>query len=187
MSQIKPGWTPFGPSSDSGNTATEGKSALRTPHSAETPTETFKAGQRADARARIPEESAPKSAHTDNADDSNDLSFKEAVGQWLAGVGARVKPIAEGLRPPSVWTEAPASLAALVRYADTAPWADKAGPIRTMGKLWCRVISVPVSVIAYYIAWLTQRPSRFITAVIVYAVIAHTSIGSWLPWLWETT
>lgn len=115
-----------------------------------------------------------------------DLTFKTASRAWLLGVGERVRPLAAGLRPPVVWTESPASLQDLVAYATTAPWADRTGPIRMAGRIWCWTVAVPVSTVLYYACWLTQRPSRLIVLAALWGLLAHTSFGSWLPWLWTT-
>jgi|GEM_PF-4672771 len=196
-----------GPSADE-NSVTDRNSALRTPHSENT---TEKIGPQVSEGEGVREtphsalNSAPKpsdsesrpageeatSGGTDKPADEGladeDLTFKTASRAWLLGVGERVQPLARGLRPPVVWTESPASLRDLVAYATTAPWADKSGPIRMAGRIWCWTVAVPVSTVLYYACWLTQRPSRLIVLAVLWGLIAHTSFGSWLPWFWTTT
>lgn len=176
------------PAAGSGPQVREPNSALRTPHSQNTAIPAAPQVSDSGGAEETPH-SAPNSAQTEPDGEeppAEELTFKAASRQWLTNTGERVKPVLAGLRPPAVWTQPPASLQALVRYADDAPWADKTGSIRAAGRVWCRVIAVPVSVVAYYTAWLAQRPSRFLVLLVLYVVIAHTSAGSWLPWIWET-
>ncbi|ADD40055.1 hypothetical protein [Stackebrandtia nassauensis] len=183
------------PTSTSGPESTaEGNSALRTPHSENTPRDSK---QQVDDGDGVPEtpHSAPKSAPAttgtepaatgpEAAQADDEPGFTESAKASAASIGQRLKPLLLGLRPPAIWTQPPASLKALVLYADQAPWADKTGPIRASGRVWNRVIAVPLCTVLYYAAWLVQRPSRFVVLLVLYVLLAHTSLGGWLPWLW---
>jgi hypothetical protein len=65
--------------------------------------------------------------------------------------------------PPNWRTERPASLDEVITYADTAPWCAGEGKARKAGRVYNRVVAVPVSALAYVIAWIFQRPGRAIT------------------------
>lgn len=89
----------------------------------------------------------------------------------------------EDLTPPTVWADCPASLRELALYARHSAWGPQNGFIRGCGVWWCRLIGIPVSTVAYYIAWIAQRPSRTFVTVLLCAVLAHTKFGGWLlPW-----
>lgn len=86
-------------------------------------------------------------------------------------------------RPPLVWTERPASLSDLSAYAWSGGWTGLGGPARIAGVWWYRLVGIPLSTVAYYAAWLAQRPSRFFVALFLYTLLAQTSVGrAVLPW-----
>jgi hypothetical protein len=42
---------------------------------------------------------------------------------------------------------------------------------------------VPMSTVAYYAAWILQRPSRAAVCAVLYVAVSHTGIGqAVLPW-----
>jgi hypothetical protein len=85
--------------------------------------------------------------------------------------------------PPAVWSQRPASLAELVGYARHGAWTAHSGFWRTAGVWWMGLVVVPFSTLAYYAAWVLQRPSRFLVCGLVYVVVAHTGLGAAvLPW-----
>jgi hypothetical protein len=83
--------------------------------------------------------------------------------------------------PPQVWTEPPASLAEILRYAREGEWIAVDSFARYLGILWSW-LAVVLSTLAYYAAWIVQRPGRFFTFALLYGLLAHTSVGGWLPW-----
>jgi len=160
-------------------TITRRNSALRTPHSAEDPTdEVFPAETLTDG-AETPHSAhlgAPRSALTDGDDEAG---FWDSARATWAPVAAWLRA---NLRPPLVWTEPPASLADLSHYAHEQPYAAKYGIARLAGVWWNRVVAMPLSAVAYYGAWIVQRPSRVAALAVLYTVLAHTTVGLWLPW-----
>ncbi|MGH3737132.1 MAG: hypothetical protein ACRDT6_16180 [Micromonosporaceae bacterium] len=87
------------------------------------------------------------------------------------------------LTPPTVWSQPPASLRELSLYARHAAWGPQTGFVRGCGIWWCRLVGIPVSTFAYYVAWIAQRPSRTTVALLLYTVLAHTKFVGWLlPW-----
>lgn len=85
--------------------------------------------------------------------------------------------------PPEVWSKPPAALSELSRYVRHGAWAGPHTPWRTAAIWWFRLVGLPASTVAYYGAWIIQRPSRTIAAAIVYALLAHLPFLSWLlPW-----
>lgn len=92
----------------------------------------------------------------------------------LAGhpVVSRVWDVAVG-EVPSVWSQAPATPAELVRYARDGAWcAPESTRLRTAGRVYSAVVAIPVTVAAYLTAWVVQRPGRLAAVVFLAAVIA---------------
>ena len=136
---------------------TQSKTAHRTPRNSTSVEAGANASPRTDARARL----ADQTAHTDR-----DRPW------WTR--------LLDELTPPTVWTDKPASLKELTLYARHAPWTAKDGFWRAAGTWWCGLIGIPVSTAAYYTAWTAQRPSRALTVLLAYIVLAHTGLGAWL-------
>jgi hypothetical protein len=84
-------------------------------------------------------------------------------------------------RPPTVWSDPPASLDEICRYARYGEWTKTDGVWRFLGITWSWM-ALAVSAPLYYAAWFVQRPGRFFTGLVVYALAAHTPIFAWLPW-----
>lgn len=87
---------------------------------------------------------------------------------WRSGVGAR---LVRELTPPQPWTHRPASLAAMWRYARRGGWTGPDGLARRLGVWWYRLVTLPVSLVCHYTAWLVARPSRALTAAVVALVV----------------
>jgi hypothetical protein len=69
---------------------------------------------------------------------------------------------------PSPWSQPPAELAALVRYAADAEWCDDTSVgWRLAGQAYCWLIAIPVSLAAYLVAWVVQRPGRLALAALL--------------------
>jgi hypothetical protein len=85
----------------------------------------------------------------------------------LGAVGKRVRAVAVG-DVPSVWHEAPATPAGLVRYAAEGAWCtDTRGFIRGAGRVYHAVVSIPVCLVLYVLALIVQRPGRLTAAVLL--------------------
>jgi len=73
---------------------------------------------------------------------------------------SRVWDVAIG-ETPSPWSQPPAELAALVRYAADADWCDpESRGWRLAGQVYVWLVAMPVSLAAYLVAWTFQRPGR---------------------------
>lgn len=73
---------------------------------------------------------------------------------------------------PSVWSEAPATPAGLVRYARDGEWcAPDSARLRGAGRAYCWAVAIPVSVLAYVAAWVVQRPARLAAVVLLLGVL----------------
>src|SRR5262249_19045293 len=83
--------------------------------------------------------------------------------------------------PPTGWADAPASLRAVARYARYGAWTKQQGPLRVLGIAYSW-LALAATTGLYYAAWIVQRPGRLTTCAIVYALVAHTPLGAWLPW-----
>jgi len=75
------------------------------------------------------------------------------------------------LTPPEPWQHRPASLAAMWRYARRGGWTGPDGLARRLGVWWYRLVTLPVSLVCHYTAWLVARPSRTLTAAVVALVV----------------
>lgn len=153
----------------------------------------------AGARARIahtdtrqsdppPEATAePQSGSVPGADEAADeappASFKDAVGASLRSMEPAAKQWVGVLRPPLFWTEGLPAAGDSWLYAKKGPWCRSDSPIRLAATAW-QVATMPVRAVAFYLHWLTERPSRFLVFLTVYALLASTSYGAWLPWIW---
>lgn len=109
-----------------------------------------------------------------------------AMGSALTD-GDRWAGLAERLAgywtPPAVVVDRPASLSELAAYASTGAWTSQRGFWRVAGIWWFRLVGLPVTVAAYYGAWIAQRPGRALVLAVLYALLAHTGPGRWLlPW-----
>lgn len=130
--------------------------ALRTPHSAPRGPESSNSAARAGVRARV----APQTAVTQG-------DVWSRIGTYWT--------------PPQVWAERPESLTQILRYAREGEWTAVDSFARYLGILWSWV-AVAVSTVAYYAAWIVQRPGRTFTFLLIYVPLAHTPVGAWLPW-----
>lgn len=119
---------------------------------------------------------APAPAAAARADEGQDQQeVRTAIDGWPARLGRR-------LRPPEPWRYRPASLAAMWRYARIGAWTRDSGPLRLVGVWYFRLVALPTALVTHYLAWLTQRPSRLATVLVIYAVIVHIGPGRLLPW-----
>lgn len=112
-------------------------------------------------------------ADVDQADVERQV--RTALDGWPARLGRR-------LTPPEPWRYRPASLAAMWRYARIGAWTRDGGLLRFCGCWYFRLVALPVALVTHYVAWLTQRPSRLLTALVIYGVIVHIGPGRLLPW-----
>lgn len=92
------------------------------------------------------------------------------------GLGARARAYWIG-DLPSPWSEAPATLAELVRYARAGAWcADDSVFLRFLGQAYCYGIAIPVTFKHYMQAWAVQRPGRFF-AMTALVTVLKLSVG----------
>ncbi|KWX04622.1 hypothetical protein TH66_00235 [Carbonactinospora thermoautotrophica] len=145
---------------------TQSEAAHRTPHSGAGAERAANASPRARARVKDTEQTA--------------LTQRD---RWSGLLGRLVGWLAGELTPPTVWADPPASLREISRYAHHGAWTTETGAWRTAGVWWCRLVAIPVSTLAYYTAWIAQRPSRTVVVTVLYVVAAHTTPGRvLLPW-----
>ena len=172
---------------DPRSTVTERETELRTPHSGQDGPATGEARLRASAReASAPTGDAqPKTSHTESDEQAGLVERITVLAEQVWAAVEAAWPHIEALfRPPGVWTDPPASLDAVWRYADEGAWTTKKGFWRKANKVWCRCVAIPFSAVAYYLAWFVQRPTRLITGLFLYFVLTRLGLLSWLPWFW---
>jgi len=84
------------------------------------------------------------------------------------------------LTPPSVLTQAPASVAELAAYARWGAWTSRTdSPLRKLGIVWHRLFGLPVTVICRYVEWIWQRPGRAIPVYLLWKLLISTGPGPW--------
>lgn len=161
-----------------------------------TPTET---GVNAGARARIPQPDTRQSTPTTESgtpleqggradadpalEESTPASFKEAVGASLLAMEPGARKWIMLLRPPLFWSEGLPAAGDSWLYAAEGDWCRPDSPARLVAKGW-QVLTMPLRAACFYLHWLTERPSRALVFITVYALLASTSYASWLPWIW---
>jgi len=82
--------------------------------------------------------------------------------------------------PPSIFTEQPASMADLRRYAHAAAWTSKAGARRALGIGYFRLIARPTTIACRYVEWIGQRPGRAIPVYALWKLVIETPPGPWI-------
>lgn len=126
-------------------TDTERETADRTPHPAKEGDSAPNASERGPARAK----DSPRTALTQR-------DTWERVGR--------------GLVPPQVWAEQRPSLADMWRYAAYGAYTSQTGVVRGLGKAYA-LLALAITAIAYYLAWLCERPSRLVAACVLAGVV----------------
>lgn len=99
-----------------------------------------------------------------------------APAHGLASVWARMRAYWGG-DIDSPWSEPPASMAELVRYARAGAWcAEDAVLLRMFGMAYCYLVAIPISCQLYLRAWIYQRPGRALSFGLLIFVL-RVSIG----------
>ncbi|WP_433732562.1 hypothetical protein ACQP2Y_46740 (plasmid) [Actinoplanes sp. CA-051413] len=101
-------------------------------------------------------------------------TLREQIRSGLAGIKGY-------LTPPSVLTQPPASVAELAAYAHWGAWTSRTdGPLRRLGIVWHRLVSLPVTVVCRYVEWIAQRPGRAIPVYLLFKLLISTGPGPWV-------
>ena len=142
--------------------------AHRTPQSGERPVEQE---TRRGARDRAREGSGPGRGRQEGLEGARE--GRREPPAWLRKAVEKVRAYAFG-DIPTVWSEPPATLSSLLVYARHGAWIGPGSKFwRGLGVLWCVLIAIPVSTLAYYLAWFCQRPGRLMTLAVVVLAIWH--------------
>lgn len=130
-----------------------------------TRSDTAQTALRADRTRRLPAWSGPTRAraHTRAREESAVPDAPPAVTVRSPRRGW-VGRLWRELTPPQPWTHRPAALASVWRYATRGGWAPPASPARRLMVAWYLAVTLPVTVVCHYTAWLVARPSRALTA-----------------------
>lgn len=114
----------------------------------------------APARAPEPPAATPEPAETAETEDAPvkvGPGLGERLGRWAR----------ESFVPPEIWSTDRPSLSKQLRYAREGLWGPKKGWHRTAALLVFWGVSFPTSAAAYAIEWVGERPSRWITALVL--------------------
>ncbi len=100
-----------------------------------------------------------------------DTTRPAATGRKKAGWAARLRAYWIG-DLPSPWSEPPATLAELVRYARRGAWCSEDSVfLRFLGQAYCYCIAIPLTFKHYMQAWAAQRPGRFFALTALVTVL----------------
>ena len=88
-------------------------------------------------------------------------------------------------------SERPASLIDHLDYAQRGEWTVEVdGYCRSLGLLYAWLIAIPISALAYFTAWASARPGRFISVLAVFMLVNTALIQipglRWLIAPWAT-
>lgn len=73
---------------------------------------------------------------------------------------------------PSLWSEAPATPAEMVRYAKDGEWCAHDSTVwRFLGRAYSALVAIPSCVVLYLLAWCVQRPGRLAGLAILLVVL----------------
>lgn len=114
-----------------------------------------------------PKEPAPGPAEVAVVDDDTPVKVGPGWGERL-GAWAR-----DSFVPPEIWSQDRPSLQKQLAYARTGEWGPDQGWIRTAGLIAFWAVSLPTSVAAYALEWVGERPSRWVTAVVLIWLLWH--------------
>jgi hypothetical protein len=101
----------------------------------------------------------------------------ESAGPSLA---ERARAVAAAGTPPDVWAADRPALRAVWAYARRGEWTTRTGVWRRAGCVYAFAVAVPVTALAYYLAWICERPSRLLAAALLLIVFAQIPPLSWL-------
>ncbi|MBE2998716.1 hypothetical protein IDM40_08375 [Nocardiopsis sp. HNM0947] len=113
-------------------------------------------------------------------DTATDQSEEEAV-KVGPGIGERLGSwVKESFTPPEIWSEDRPSLRKQLDYARQGAWGPEEGWPRYLALAAFWGVSFPTSVAAYALEWVGERPSRWITAIVLASLIYQIP---GIPWL----
>ncbi|MBO0847830.1 MAG: hypothetical protein J2P20_00080 [Pseudonocardia sp.] len=113
------------------------------------------AGKQRPAQAR-PDQSEPLALEAPKR------SASERIKQRFAGTLAELRFV----------SERPASLVEHIAYARRGEWTEEIdGPRRHVAVLFAWFVAIPISTVAYLVAWWCARPGRFFTAALVASLV----------------
>lgn len=84
-------------------------------------------------------------------------------------------------RPPEIAHSRP-GIADTIRYARHGEQVPPEGFGRLLMLLYGFLIAVPIRVVLACLDWVFERPTRLLALFGLYAVLAHTPFGRFLPW-----
>ncbi|PRX92015.1 hypothetical protein [Allonocardiopsis opalescens] len=87
--------------------------------------------------------------------------------QAKPGLKDRARGVVATWTPPEIWAESRPSLRDIHTYATKGDWTSATGRARTAGVWYGRLVAIPVTAGAYYLAWLAERPSRAIATLVL--------------------
>lgn len=169
-----PAPTPVAPAADAAPAAAEpvsreGSAHQAPPAEATAPTDTrIQDEPEAVPATHTAPEAAPETAPEAAAAAPSDSEIRAAAAAQM-----RERLIAMWT-PPRVLTERPASVMEVLAYAESGPQHTRPdGAARNGSKAWALLVAAPITVVAYLLAWVAQRPGR----------AATVTVGALLVWL----
>ncbi len=112
-------------------------------------------------RAREPAPPPARGGEVAVTEDQDPVKIRPSVGEFVVDVWR-----AEFL-PPQIWSEDRPSLKKQYTYAREGAWGPKKGWARKAALACFWAVSFPTSIAAYSIEWVGERPTRWITALVL--------------------
>lgn len=119
--------------------------------------------------SRTPAEPAPAPPEPDAGGPSTEVAVAdEAPVKVGPGLGERLATwLRESFVPPEIWSEDRPSLDKQFTYAREGAWGPAQGWRRKAALVAFFAVSLPTSVAAYGLEWIGERPTRWITALVL--------------------
>lgn len=108
-----------------------------------------------------PKEAAPASTEVAVADGDTPVKVGPGLGERLGG-WAKTSFV-----PPQIWNEDRPSLSKQFAYAREGAWGPTEGWARKAALVAFFAVSLPTSAAAYLLEWIGERPTRWITALVL--------------------
>jgi hypothetical protein len=120
------------------------------------------------------------SAETALLQDESAPESKADANTPIVTVGEVFGGVREAITPPDIWSQERPSLSQMWAYAAHGEWTNPKGAPRRVGQAYAAVVAFPVAGLAYLLAWVAERPSRLLAAIVLLVLLAQVPPLSWL-------
>lgn len=92
----------------------------------------------------------------------------------------RLRGVKDAFTPPDIWAQDRPSLSKVWAHATRGDWTGDTGLPRRIGQAYAIAVAVPLTAVAYVLAWTAERPSRAAAAVVLLVLLIRIPPLSWL-------